>query len=84
MQRRVSRVGNQNSISMFLLANSIPLAKSACKAPAKVSDHLFQATSSMLQHSPIEGAPDSSCKIRRVAPALNAAQSPMFSGLNNN
>ena len=23
--------GNQNSISMFLLANSIPLAKSACK-----------------------------------------------------
>jgi hypothetical protein len=38
--------GNQNSISMFLLANSIPLAKSACKAPAQVSDHLFQAASS--------------------------------------
>ena len=74
--------GNQNSISMFLLANSIPLAKSACKAPAQVSDHLFQAASSILQHSPIEGVPDSLGKIRRGAPALNTAQSSMLSGLN--
>ena len=58
--------GNQNAISMFLLANSIPLAKSACKVPAQVSDHLFQVASSILQHSPIEWTPESSGKIKTI------------------
>jgi hypothetical protein len=54
---------------------------SARKTPAQVSDHLFQTASSIIQRSPIKGAPDSSGKIRRVAPAFNAAQTSMFSEL---
>jgi len=46
------------SIVIVLLVNSIPLATSACKAPAQVSVHLCPVASSMIQHSPIAGEPE--------------------------